>query len=94
MSRETYCPGSVRRHFVPGDVLSRLATNGNFWTDIDILRTDIDIWRTDIDILRTDIDICRTDIDIWRTDIDILRTDIDICLFLVFCFFLIIFGAL
>ena len=31
LSQETYCPGSVRRHIVPGDVLSRLATNGNFW---------------------------------------------------------------
>ena len=30
LSQETYCPGSVRRHIVPGDVLSRLATNGNF----------------------------------------------------------------
>ena len=70
LSQETYCPGSVRRHFVPGDTLSRLATNGNFWTDIDILRTDIDILRTDIDIWRTDIDILRTDIDILRTYID------------------------
>merc|ERR1712218_218684 len=78
LSQETYCPGSVRRHFVPGDILSRLATNGNFWTDIDIWRTDIDILRTDIDILRTDVNIWRTDIDIWRTDIDILRTDINI----------------
>ena len=31
LSQETYCPGSVRRHIVPGDVLSRLATNGKFW---------------------------------------------------------------
>ena len=23
LSQETYCPGSVRRHFVPGDILSR-----------------------------------------------------------------------
>ena len=30
LSQETYCPGSERRHIVPGDVLSRLATNGNF----------------------------------------------------------------
>ena len=31
LSQETYCPGSVRRHIVPGDVLSQLAPNGNFW---------------------------------------------------------------
>ena len=31
LSQETYCPGSVRRHIVPEDVLSRLATKGKFW---------------------------------------------------------------
>ena len=34
LSQETYCPGSVRRHIVPGDVLSRLAINGKFWQQI------------------------------------------------------------